>query len=243
MPFLSGVLAVKDSSGNTLGTSRSVALKLGDGLRCTVRENGEISDLELSVEQSAPPGAVYAVKAVCLANIPNLSAWNPASLDADGVSSFVDGELVLLTAQTTKASNGPYLVGTSGLARTLTRPTWYSVGASVSTALSYAVTAGAIFRGTLWRAFRLYTSLTVGTDDPHLMPEAYPIGTFTVSGHADISPVWMGAVSAVQIEYTTGGSGADGIVKTSMPNPQTLRFTAPNDSYPQVNAVVKNFSY
>jgi hypothetical protein len=247
MPFLSGVLAVKDSGGIPLGGSRSVALKIGDGLQCTVTENGEISDLTLAVAE-APIASSYVCKAVQYRNIPKgmtqypvlTDAWVPYVDNADDIVDWTAGEIVLLIGQTDyPETNGPYVVGGTAPTYTLTRPAWWRYPAIASVGVLFHILQGTQFQGTTWRSMATASQYSIDTDDPRLMPQSYQIRPFTVSGPTDITPAWYGTISAVDVEYLSGDAV---LVQTSRPSYDTLRFTAATGN-PHIQATVRNWSY
>lgn len=107
-------------------------------------------------------------RGITYSNQANLAAFTVAS--DDGIT-YVAGDVVLLTAQTTATEMGPWVVGTpaAGVAP-LTRPSWWAAGASIESGTVIEVGgAGTKFGGTSWKVCRA-SNCTVGTHDPELWP-------------------------------------------------------------------------
>jgi hypothetical protein len=129
------------------------------------------------------------VRAVSTANVANLAAFN-VSTNTDGVT-LIAGDIVLLSAQTTAAQNGPYVVGTvaAGVAP-LTRPTWFATGASIQSGFKLEVGGeGTVFKNTTWKAFVASSNFTVGTTDGKFYPLSVSGSVALVAGTTTISTV------------------------------------------------------
>jgi len=123
------------------------------------------------------------VRAVVTANVALLSSFN-VSLNTDGVT-LVEGDIVLLSAQTTVAQNGPYVVGavTFGAA-SLTRPAWFAAGTTVKTGYSLEIGGeGTVFKNTTWKTLLAADSFVVDTTDGKFYPRIVS-GTGTLVGGA-----------------------------------------------------------
>jgi len=110
------------------------------------------------------------VRAVCTANVANLASFN-VSTNTDGVT-LVAGDIVLLSAQTTAAQNGPYIVGTVAVGvAPLTRPAWFTTGATVKTGYALEVGGeGTVFKNTTWKTMLAADSFVVDTTDGKFYP-------------------------------------------------------------------------
>jgi hypothetical protein len=98
----------------------------------------------------------------------SLSAFTVAT-NTDGIT-YVAGDIVLLTAQTTAAENGPYVVGTVATTAPLTRPDWWPVGGAIQQGIVIDVGGeGTLFGGSQWKAM-CAKSKVIGTHDPVLYP-------------------------------------------------------------------------
>jgi hypothetical protein len=109
---------------------------------------------------------VRMVRGVVYSNVADLTAFTVAATDL----TFVAGDRVLLTLQTTAAECGVYVVGTvaTGVAA-LTRAADMATGATVATASRVLVQAGTLWAGSEWRATA--TNAVVGTTDPAFYPQ------------------------------------------------------------------------
>jgi hypothetical protein len=108
----------------------------------------------------------FKARGVAYANVSSLAAFTVAATDL----TFVAGDIVLLTAQTTVAQNGPYVVGTvASTTAPLTRPDWWAAGASIAGGQVIQVSEGTIWAGSEWKAF-CGKAKVVDTDDPVFYP-------------------------------------------------------------------------
>lgn len=129
------------------------------------------------------------VRAVVTANVALLSSFN-VSLNTDGVT-LVAGDIVLLSAQTTPAQNGPYVVGavTFGAA-SLTRPVWFETGALIQSGFKLEVGGeGTVFKNTTWKSFVASSTFVVGTTDGKFYPLVVSGTNALVGGALTISTV------------------------------------------------------
>lgn len=107
----------------------------------------------------------------------SLTAFTVAT-NTDGIT-YVAGDVVLLTAQTAPAENGPYVVGVVATTAPLSRPSWWSTGAGVIQGQEIQVGGeGTIFGGSSWKALCAKSKI-VGTDDPVFYPRVCK-GTVTL---------------------------------------------------------------
>jgi len=152
-------------------------------------------------------------RAVVTANVANLASFN-VSTNTDGVT-LVAGDVVLLVAQTTAAQNGPYVVGTvaAGVAP-LTRPTWFSGGASVKTGFVVQIGGeGNTFKNTTWKAMLAADSFTVNTTDGQFYPLAVSGSAALSSGTATITSVPLrSTTSNVVLTRIGAGTGASSTI-------------------------------
>lgn len=185
---------------------------------------GFASQYELDPD-AGDANTAFTARGVSTANVADLGAF-AVGTNTDGVT-FVEGDIVLLAAQTTAAQNGPYVVGavTTGTAP-LTRPSWYPNASTQQLTLQIRVgSAGTVFKNTTWRTMLSGTTFVVGTTDPKWYPlivsgkTALVAGTFTISTvpvFSANSQVCLTRAVANTSTATTGGyhatsAGADGI--------------------------------
>jgi len=120
---------------------------------------------------AAADASAFRARNVVETNVADLTAFDTTTLH-DGVLND-QGDVVLLAAQTTLAENGPYVVGAVGGGGTapLTRPTWWSAGATLFSGVSLTLSGeGDVFRNTQWASMLQGTSFVVDADDPTLYP-------------------------------------------------------------------------
>jgi hypothetical protein len=141
-------------------------------------------------------GQDFVVRGVCSANVAALATF---TVTQDGIT-YVAGDVVLLTKQTTAAQNGPYVVGTVSGTAPLTRPNWW---AAASTFMSGAVFEVG-FEGTLWGGSRWKATAAAGTIDTN-DPVFYPQN---VKGVATLSAgvYSLGATEGLYLKSTTKSS-------------------------------------
>jgi len=177
-----------------------------------------------SADGSGAAVAAFRARNVVTVNVASLAAYTVAG--NDGVTN-VAGDIVLLSAQSTAAQNGPYVVGTvGGGTAPLTRPAWYAAASTQVLSLSIAVgSEGTVFKNTTWRTMLSGTTFVVDTTDPKWYPQivsgttALVAGTFTISTVPVFSAktqVCLTRSIANTSTGTTGGyhatvGGADGI--------------------------------
>jgi hypothetical protein len=131
---------------------------------------------------------------VATSNVASLSAYTVAA--NDGVTN-VAGDVVILTAQTTAAQNGPYVVGTvaTGTAP-VTRPSWWSAGSAIVNGSTIEVSEGAVYAGSTWKAM-CTGACVVGTNDPILYPRVFKktvtlvLGAATIGAGGDGAPLFL----------------------------------------------------
>jgi hypothetical protein len=168
--------------------------------------------------------SAFRARGVATANVADLGAFTVAG--NDGIT-FVAGDVVLLSAQTTAAQNGPYVVGTvGGGTAPLTRPEWYPAASTQPLSLEIQVgSAGTVFKNTTWRTMLSGTTFVVDTTDPKWYPKnvsgttALSSGTFTIStvpifsakSTVLLSKVASGGTVTSTVGYHPTVAGADGI--------------------------------
>jgi len=138
-------------------------------------------------------------------NVTSLAAFAVAT-GTDGVT-LVEGDTVLLVAQTTGAENGPYVVGAvAGGNAPLTRPDWFSTGDTFRPGIksSIYVTDGTIFQGTWWDSKKTAAGV-VGTDDPLYYVRRVTVAATLVAGTVTIAtiPLFSATKSSVQLQLVT----------------------------------------
>ena len=184
-----------------------------------------------ALDSAANPGRWLRANIVLAAESPfiarNVVTTNVASLAAftvagnDGINN-VQGDVVLLAAQTAPAENGPYVVGVvaAGVAP-LTRPSWWRTGATLPGGVTISVLAGTVYGASLWFSADV-NSFVVGTDNPDLWPETLSASLVLVAGTVTTNalPIRSATKSGLAIVRTTANTANN----TIQYNPST--FTA-----------------
>lgn len=154
-------------------------------------------------------------------------AYTVASASTNDNVLNVAGDVIILSAQTTPAQNGPWVVGAvaTGTAA-LTRPDWWASGSSQLTGQQIRVGGeGSVFKNTLWHAMHASDSVVIDTTDPQFFPlevsgqSTLVAGTFTIATvpiFSTKSNVSLVRTTANTSTATTGGyqptvAGATGI--------------------------------
>jgi hypothetical protein len=124
----------------------------------------------------------YVAKGVLLNNVANLAAFAlSGGAEYDGVT-YINGDIVLLAAQTTPKENGPYVVTVVCGAGVLTRPSWWVLGSTKPYGVQITIGPdGQTYGNTYWKTFTS-TPITVDTDNPDLWPVSYSTRITLVSG-------------------------------------------------------------
>jgi hypothetical protein len=150
------------------------------------------------------------VRGVVTANVASLAAFN-VSTNTDGLT-LVEGDLVLLVAQSTAAQNGPYVVGAvGGGTAPLTRPDWFGAGSTFypGPSSSIYVTAGTVFAGTWWDSKKTASGV-VGTDDPLFYVRRVTVAATLVAGTVTVAtiPLFSATKSSAQLQLVTPNTTA-----------------------------------
>lgn len=132
---------------------------------------------------------------VVTANVANLAAYVVAG--NDGVTNIA-GDLILLSAQTTAAQNGPYIVGVVAGTAPLTRPAWFATGSTQKQGIQVVVgSEGTVFKNTTWQSMNpAAQSVVVGTTDPMFYPKSVSGASVLIAGTFTISTVPVLAVTS-----------------------------------------------
>ncbi len=155
----------------------------------------------VATNPSAPtPGGSTQFKARGAAFAANhsLTAFTVAT-NTDGIT-YVAGDVVLLTAQTTAKENGPYVVGTVATTAPLTRPDWWAPAAAIAPGQVIQVSEGTVFAGSEWKAL-CGKAKVVDTDDPVFYPRVCK-GTVTIASGIKA----VGVTQGLFIKSTTASS-------------------------------------
>jgi len=174
--------------------AQSVKLRGGSPEECSQIMLGGMAASVLGAETNR-----YKARGVVFANVAALATFTVAA--NDGIT-YVAGDQVLLTAQTSAAQNGPYVVGTvAGGTAALTRPSWWSTKSAIQQGVVIDVGGeGTIFGGSQWKAL-CATGKIVDTDDPVFYPR-------TVRGTATLvaGTVTLGSAQGLFLKSTTTSS-------------------------------------
>lgn len=155
-------------------------------------------------------------------NQADLTAFTVAS--DDGVT-YVEGDTLLLTGQTTTAQNGPYVVGAVATgAAPLSRPSWWQTGDSIQNGCVIEVSEGTWYAGSSWKAMCTGAKVVgTSTHDPLFYPRSFKgvftlsSGTYTIGFGSTATPdeplfLFSTTKSSIQITRDThaGTIGTDG---------------------------------
>lgn len=210
---------VNGGTGTDFGDTKTSAVYVlaGDGIRpffigetyesdATFGVVPRVNDMRALLGVST--GAIK-VRAIVTANVANLAAFN-VSTNTDGVT-LVGGDIVLLSAQTTAAQNGPYVVGTVSMGTAaLTRPVWFAASAVIQSGFRLEVGGeGTVFKNTTWKAFAATSTFTVGTNDPRFYPLSVSGSNALVGGVYTISTVPIFSTKTNVLVTRTAASGTN----------------------------------
>jgi hypothetical protein len=183
---------------------------------------------------------LYTVRGVVDTNVADTAAFAVSGAGRDGLT-YVEGDTLVLVAQTTGAQSGPYVVGTvaAGTAP-LTRPVWWMTGMVLRAKASLRVDAGTTWSGSEWYA-TLVGNVTAGTSAPAMYPRTQDVTTAAaVAGVATLNTLWIlstsrivhsrtttgGTTGTVSITTQTAGAGNGVLTLTSSSATETSTFTA-----------------
>lgn len=183
---------------------------------------------------------LYTVRGVVDANVADTGTFAVSGAGRDGLT-YVEGDVVLLAAQTTGAQQGPYIVGAVAAGNAvLTRPVWWMNGMVLRAKASLRVDAGTAWAGTEWFP-SVVGNITVGTTAPAFYPRSYGVTTAAaVAGVATLNTLWLlstakvvhsrtttgGTTGTVSITTQTAGAGNGILTLTSSSATETSTFTA-----------------
>jgi hypothetical protein len=191
---------------------------------CIARIGAEGAAIGKALERSIS-AASRNVRGVVYSNVSDLTAFTVAATDL----TFVEGDRVLLAAQSTAAQCGIYVVGTvaTGTAP-LTRAADMPSGARLPNGIVVEVSEGTVYAGSSWKAMSTTTGgFVVGTNDPVFYPRVYKqtvtlaSGTYTIGVGSTANPdeplfLWSTTLSMVQMAHNTTG-GTIGTAKYAAP--------------------------
>lgn len=225
--YASGAQTISRTNGGGLYPAAGVLLQFnlnGDGVPYVLLGQGSLYDNNDDLPGGNTTALITArVKNVVNGNIADLTAYTvAANATRNDNTANVEGDIVLLVAQTTVAQNGLYRVGAvaTGTAP-LTRVSPIPAGtAFVADQLEITVTSGAIFGHTKW--FNT-ASGTIGTNDPAFYPESVTISQVLTAGTAAaIQSIPLLSATKSNILYTrtaTGGTLTTTIGYQTVPAP------------------------
>lgn len=113
----------------------------------------------------------------------------------DGVTNVV-GDVVFIQAGTTNLTaaldSGPWTVtavGAGGAKFTLTRPDWWTTGATMPVAAVIDIGGeGTAYLGTAWKSFAAVGSAVIGTNDPAFYVRSFTTAVTLVTGFSKLGP-------------------------------------------------------
>lgn len=135
---------------------------------------------------------LHTARGVVTANVADLDAFAVSGAGRDGLT-YVEGDIVLLAAQTTGAESGPYVVGEVDGTAPLARPSWWADDSEQAQSSEFNINAGTVFAGSKWFA-SVAGAITVGTTAPAFYPRIQRgvSGAMTgTPGEVDVSNLWI----------------------------------------------------
>jgi hypothetical protein len=175
----------------------------------------------------AQVGVVRTVRGVVYSNVADLAVFTVAS--DDGIT-YVAGDRVLLTLQTTAAQNGVYVVGTvGGGTAPLTRATDMAAARVMPNGTVVEVSEGTHYAGSSWKAMSTQAGgWTVGTHNPIFYPRVFKqtvtlaAGTYKIGFGSTATPdeplfLFSTTKSMVNITRDTVGGTLTGTVMYACP--------------------------
>jgi hypothetical protein len=192
---------------DTFGGVQTLTLIIPDNFETAVsilQELGAGGDASPSQES-----ILHTARGVVLSNVADLAAFTVSGSGRDGVT-YVEGNIVLLAAQTTGSQSGPYVVGeVAAGAAPLTRPAWWAASSIQAQSSEFNINAGTVFGGSKWFA-TVAGAITVGTTAPAFYPRVQRGVSSAMAGTpgaVTITSLWLR--SGGEIIYsrkTTGGT-------------------------------------
>ena len=127
----------------------------------------------------------FRVRGVVTINVPDLTNFTLSGAGRDGIT-YVDGDFLLLAAQTDLTQNGPYQIVTVEGVPGLNRPTWWATGAVIPSGTNIEVGAeGTKYFGTTWAVLGGNT-IIVDTNNPVLFPRVIKGTATLVNGTVNV---------------------------------------------------------
>lgn len=153
----------------------------------------------------------FRAKNVISANTSLVAYTVTASATNDNILG-VEGDVVLLVAQTIPAQNGPWVIGkVTGTTAPLTRPAWWSSASVFKTGVDIRVgSQGTVFKNTTWQAMRAGgDTFTVDTNDPELYPQLLTLQVQLANGTTGALPAPIRSLkTGIAIARTTANTSA-----------------------------------
>jgi hypothetical protein len=172
-------------------------------------------------------GATRTARGVVYSNVADLAAFTVAS--DDGIT-YVAGNRVLLTMQTTTTQNGIYVVGTVGSGTApLTRATDMPAAAVMPNGMVVEISEGTHYKGSSWKAMSTQAGgWTVGTHNPVFYPRIFKktvtlaAGTYKIGFGSTATPdeplfLLSTTDSMVNVTRDTAGGTLTGTVMYACP--------------------------
>lgn len=244
-------ISVKGKTAAQTNTALQTAIDTQEAAGKTLRDMklinlnfAGISDevmLMLFTDGSTQNEGVKVVDAVLMSNLASLTGVTVASRDG---KTLVQGNIVLLTKQTTASQNGPYVVGAvvTGAAD-LTRPPWWPTGLVVPDGFRFRVAADATSYTAMpeWKVTG--HGKVVGTDDPLIYPTI-------IKGHGALDNASPSLLTVSNLFVTTGAevtatnqtTAANGVkaVQSAGQGTGSLVVTGPNTTTDTVSYTITN---
>ncbi len=168
-----------------------------------------LQELGPAAETSPSQASIlHTARGVVLTNVSDLTAFAVSGAGRDGVT-YVEGDIVLLAAQTTGSQGGPYVVGEVNTTAPLTRPSWWAAASVQAMSSEFNVNAGTVFGGSKWFA-TVAGAITVGTTAPAFYPRVQKGVSSAMTGTpgvATITGLWLrSGGEVIYSRKTTGGT-------------------------------------
>lgn len=226
---------------DTFGGVQTLTLIVPDNFETAV---AILQELDPGAESPAQDSVLHTARGVVLSNVSDLTAFSVSGSGRDGVT-YVEGDIVLLAAQTTAAQSGPYVVGeVAAGAAALTRPTWWATADVKAAGSSFNINAGTVFAGSQWYA-TVAGAITVGTTAPAFYPRIQKGVTSALAGTPGtitVTDLWIhtggqflysrkvtgGTPGHLSIAVTTGAGTGQVVITSTGNETSTIGYAAVN---------------
>lgn len=159
----------KQATGNYITATTGDVLAAGPGSASATIDVGIVTDTKGALANKPACAVASTANQAALSGIPTI----------DGISTLIDGSLVLLTAQSTASQNGPWVVHSGAW----TRPTWFPSGGTTQAFqfITVLIRLGTTYQGTIWR-MTASGAITIDTTSQTWVVTPFAISATTITG-------------------------------------------------------------